>query len=210
MKTKNAKPQTVVKESDSPPKDTASSWPKPRWEEWLQSPRIRLYQAVALSCDLRPAKILLARKNPLKHKIAPERCREYRRRLRVALRNLGDGLQPVEVEAPKSRCWIKLAEFRAWAVGMEWTLPDQFRSTTDDQPIGWPWGKHNTELLTRLKEAAIKFWAPWDPQQPKKAPTEEDVAKFLREKGVAKGVSQVMAQILRPTKGIKSGPRGNG
>jgi hypothetical protein len=116
-------------------------------------------------------------------------------------------LHPVEVVADKKRCWIKLASFRAWAVGMQWTLPEQLRVMTDAQPPAWPWGEHNTDLLTRLKEAALQFWAPWDPQQPNKAPIKKKVVEFLKNKGVSDSVAKAMAQILRPTKGIKPGPR---
>ena len=206
MKAKNAKPQTVVKESDSPPKDTASSWPKPRWEEWLQSPRIRLWQAVALSCDLRPAKILLARKNPLKHKIAPERCREYRRRLRVALRNLGDGLQPVGVGAPKSRCWIKLAEFGAWAVGMGWTLPDELLRVKPGKSPAWPWGTYTTKLLGHLEAAVRAKWSNFNPANPDTAPLNEDVENFLKDRGVLPGTAVYIAKIIHSDDAPKGRP----
>lgn len=65
---------------------------------------------------------------------------------------------------------------------------------------------HQTKLLVKLREAVEKFWNLYDPGDPSTAPTNEQVTDWLVERGVAKRVAEVMAQILRAD-GLSSGPR---
>jgi hypothetical protein len=71
---------------------------------------------------------------------------------------------------------------------------------------GWPWGSHETPLLRQLADAARQFWSTYDPDDPSTAPTNADVATYLKGKGVADRVAEVMAQILRAD-GLRPGPR---
>lgn len=71
---------------------------------------------------------------------------------------------------------------------------------------GWPWGSHETELLKKLKDAAIKFWKNYDPSDTSTAPTNRVVSAWLIEQGVSQRVAAQIAQILRAD-GLPSGPR---
>jgi len=44
----------------------------------------------------------------------------------------------------------------------------------------WPWGAHETELLRHLAAAAKRFWVNYEPGEPDTAPTNADVADFLK------------------------------
>ncbi|AMP36821.1 hypothetical protein [Ralstonia solanacearum] len=71
----------------------------------------------------------------------------------------------------------------------------------------WPWGNHETKLLRALAEAGEQWWSTYDQDDKTTAPTNEDVAAWLRQKhGVAARVAEVMAQVLRADD-IPQGPR---
>lgn len=65
---------------------------------------------------------------------------------------------------------------------------------------------HSTQLLEHLAAAAERFWKNYDPTDYTTAPTNETVAAWLMERGVAGRVADIMAQILRAD-GIPPGPR---
>lgn len=78
--------------------------------------------------------------------------------------------------------------------------------TKTDPPITYPWGTHTTHLLNQLSAAATKFWSLYDPADATTAPTNEQVAQWLVERGVAERTANVIATILR-TDGLKMGRR---
>lgn len=76
----------------------------------------------------------------------------------------------------------------------------------------WPWGSHETALLTHLAKAA-ELWRTVDeggnyvPSDPTTAPTNEQIEHFLERRGVtSKKTREVMATILRADD-LPSGPR---
>lgn len=70
----------------------------------------------------------------------------------------------------------------------------------------WPWGHHDTALLQHLSAAGERFWRLYDPNDSTTAPTNKQVTEWLEERGVAKRVAEIMAQMLRPD-GLPVGPR---
>jgi hypothetical protein len=70
----------------------------------------------------------------------------------------------------------------------------------------WPWGHHDTVLLRHLSAAGERFWKLYDPNDSTTAPTNKQVSEWLEQRGVAKRVAQIMAQMLRPD-GLPVGPR---
>lgn len=70
----------------------------------------------------------------------------------------------------------------------------------------WPWGNHETDLLRKLSEAAIKFWKNYDPEDASTAPTNQQVIDWLKSQRVSERVAQTMATILRAD-GLPTGPR---
>jgi len=70
----------------------------------------------------------------------------------------------------------------------------------------WPWGNYETSLLKHLAEAAKELWTLYDPSEPSTAPTNEQVEKFLVDRGLSSSMAAKMATILRAD-GLPSGPR---
>ena len=70
----------------------------------------------------------------------------------------------------------------------------------------WPWGSHETELLRHLAAAANRCWVNYDPSDPSTAPTNAQVAEFLKGRGVSTSMADKMATILRAD-GLPPGPR---
>lgn len=69
------------------------------------------------------------------------------------------------------------------------------------------WPNHNTQLLTALRLAALKFWERFDPEDRETAPTNDEVANWLRSNHkVSASTANSMATILRAD-GLPSGPR---
>lgn len=84
---------------------------------------------------------------------------------------------------------------------------------TDDQrvtpetPKSARWPAHETEKLTALRLAAVKFWANYNPARPDTAEKSETVSEWLQtEHNIARTVADAMASILRPDN-LKTGPR---
>lgn len=91
------------------------------------------------------------------------------------------------------------------------TFPAELRAATHAEPRqashSWPWGDYETKLLRKLAEAVDRYWTTnYDPADPTTANTNETVAAWLEEQGVAKRVAEVMAQIIRAD-GVRTGPR---
>ena len=125
------------------------------------------------------------------------------------------------------RTRVHLAKFREWSEGKGYALADRFprvaKTSEPKQPAQpenkatsaevtptskWPWGNHETELLRHLDAAGAIWKTKYDPKFPATAPTNDDIERFLEQRGVSVRVRQVMAQILRAD-GLRSGPRVN-
>jgi hypothetical protein len=135
---------------------------------------------------------------------------EFNDRLFVTCRNLNvhPSLKPIDHDygRPEERI-VALPSFGSFACSLAWDIPEQFRAiSTPSPPSAWPWGQHHTELLGHLAAAAERFWKLYDPTDPTTAPTNELVAGWLVERGVADRVAQVIAQILR-AEGLPAGRR---
>lgn len=75
-------------------------------------------------------------------------------------------------------------------------------------PTRWPWGDHHTEALGYLEAAARRFWGTnYDPTDPTTAPTNAQVADWLKsERGVSGNMAASIASILRADN-LRTGPR---
>lgn len=146
---------------------------------------------------------------------------DFLRRVQIAVGNLvpRGTLAIADGAADGERTVVKVADFATWADGMGWNLPHEFPRTQAGAvayPVaseglqtggaGWPWGNHETELLRKLAAAAARFWTNYDLTDNTTAPTNQAVATWLKEQGVAERVAEIMAQILRPD-GLPTGPR---
>ena len=87
----------------------------------------------------------------------------------------------------------------------DWDSPIDPKSN----PAGkWPWGSHETVLLMKLAAAAERWWKHYDPADKTTAPTNDDVAAWLRNEPhkMSKNLSDAMATILRADD-VPAGPR---
>jgi hypothetical protein len=90
-------------------------------------------------------------------------------------------------------------------------LPSKYRFKDDGRAriiqAGPRWPAHDTEKLTALRLAAVKFWSNYNPAEPDAARTNDVVSAWLqKERGIARTVADTMATILRPDN-LPPGPR---
>jgi hypothetical protein len=103
----------------------------PDWHYWRQMPHELLWKAVALSCNIEPRRERIA---DYKHWINParwgdseqdDRYRGFHDRLEIATARISEldvaSLNMGEANAAQ----IKLPEFAAWALSMQWKIPQQ-------------------------------------------------------------------------------------
>lgn len=194
------------------PADDSFLWtiPRPDWQQWERKRKAKLWQAVALLCELEPARleslgapgmldILFVRPPPKFHTL-----------LGLAKTGIGAGqlkldkLDPEHLEESE----VDLTVFASWAHATGLAFPEGFpwQPEMNLQVTGWPWGRHETELLRKLARAADLFWKNYQSDQPSTAPTNEQVIGWLVDQKVARRTAEVMATILRAD-GLPTGPR---
>ena len=201
---------------------------KAAWNHWSQMRTARLWECVALSMNIDPRSTTLdfLKSGPdgydLDRPFQRERA-HFRSRLDIALSHYGhDPLLQPEEGYPERRCSVfRVASFAAWARSFGWQVPKELAelaeavepTTEGSDRRGaapgsnrWPWGGYETELLRRLAEAAEKWWKYYDPGDPTTAPTNAQVERWLRDRGVASRTAEIMASILRAD-GLPTGPR---
>lgn len=90
--------------------------------------------------------------------------------------------------------------------GREDSSEDGIAEAVDTGAAQWPWGTHNTKLLSHLEAAARRFWTNYDPTDKTTAPTNEQVSGWLQTRGVSRRNAEVIATLLRAD-GLPTGPR---
>ena len=207
----------------------SSQWkPKPAdWDLWSQMQKAQLWEAVVLSLDIDVAghEVLIGK---IFFPVSGQRgedtefLKECRRRMQIAQASMSfrGPLVPLALysgalDDPKTQ--VSLPEFGAWALSLGWDLPARFpravlpvqgpaKGTTTAGAVGWPWGAHETKLLTELAAAARHWWANFDPSDNTTAPTNQQVSDWLQKRGATARMADAMATILRAD-GLPTGPR---
>lgn len=180
------------------------------WSYWANLATVHYRDACILSLGFDPRSI---KGNALPRDLDAT----IKRRAAIADSNLGHGLPPHCTDADRyydrhPGTGVRLAEFRAWgeALPAPFTFPGELPKATMLEPLApasrWPWGDHETDLLQKLASAADRFWKRYDPTDATTAPTNDAVAAWLKEQGVADRNAQVMATILRADN-LPTGPR---
>lgn len=168
---------------------------QPRWKKWRLMPEVRIFEAVALSLDIEPAKVQTTDYAWMGAKYPFDEGAEFNDRLDALLANstnrtlfptpcilnLSDGYQ----------CGIRLSEFAQWAVSVaEWDdlppelvamakAPDQQSAALAQQNVGagdtaeddaaLPWaGKATSALPATAKEIAAAFPVKWADKWPER------------------------------------------
>jgi hypothetical protein len=109
----------------------------PDWHYWRQMPHEVLWKAVALSCNVEPRREQLVDSNFWLNRARwsdaeqDERYREFHDRLEIATARISElAVAPLNMgEANVTR--IKLPEFAAWALSMQWKIPQQLASMAE-------------------------------------------------------------------------------
>ena len=204
------------------PADDSVLWtiPRPDWSQWERTRKAKLWQAVALLCELEPTRL----ENPRPLSTVPQSPDltgnldtlfvqpppKFNSLLEQAKAGINANLlkpaklDPIHIEESE----IDLTVFTSWANAKELPFPEGFpwQPEMDFHVTGWPWGRYDTELLRKLAHAADHFWKNYQPNQPSTAPTNEQVIGWLVDQKVARRTAEVMATILRAD-GLPSGPR---
>jgi hypothetical protein len=177
--------------------------PRPAWKDWESAEHARLWQAVALACNLEPTQLTVSGTPRLERSFMDPPPKDFEALLTLAISNIGAGgiLTPTSISKEGiEESETALSTFAVWAKSLGYKLPPEFpRKDELVQPLnqGWPWGHYETKLLRRLAAAANRFWKNYDPSDPTTAPTNEEVIKWLKARGVADRTAEVMASILR-------------
>lgn len=112
----------------------------PDWRYWRQMPDEVLWKAVALSCNIEPRKERLADSSYWVNRARwgdawqDGRCREFLDRLEIATARIGELDVAVVSEGGVSVARINLPRFAAWAVLMQWKIPQEFADMANVVP----------------------------------------------------------------------------
>lgn len=182
------------------------------WSLWKNEKRIKLWEAVALACDIEPSNHTLMDTQRLDgvFSILP---RQFDDLLSMAKNAISSSsiLKPIQICFEEFKeTEVTPSNFGAWLKSIHYPLPAEFPWQDDPAlPLtrNWPWGTYETDLLRKLAFAAKRFWQNYDPKDPSTAPTNNDVTDWLiSEHDVARRTAEVMATILRADR-LPSGPR---
>lgn len=192
---------------------------KPKWDKWRHVPDVRIWEAVALSLNIEPAKIKHSKDGWMADTHLFDEGEEFRDRIFIAGRNLGGSgkaLNPTAiVMGSPADSSVSLPAFAQWACSIDWGIPAELNAIGQSRgeesektkvTQQWPWGNYETELLRKLAAAVERFWVLYDPNDPTTAPTNQQVTEWLRTQGVADRNAEVIATILR-VDGLPTGPR---
>lgn len=187
---------------------------KPDWEEWKSAKTAKLWQAIALACDLDPRSNFgfFEMTGWLRNQDLSMQYPAFATLLSWAKNDLGPNgrLKAVSLYVGSlEECEISLPGFAAWLKAAKHQPPAEFPWMPEEMPHGnfdWPWGRYETDLLRKLAAAATKFWKNYDPGDPSTAPTNKTVIEWLKKQGVNDRIAEIMATILRAD-GLKPGPR---
>lgn len=75
------------------------------------------------------------------------------------------------------------------------------------EPLTLPYYGHTSEGLEFVDDAIKQMWSTYDSDDPSTAPTQEDVIKYLREKGAGVNMADAVNLILRPARLRRGGQK---
>jgi len=192
--------------------DPSCLWtiPKPNWSQWERKRKAKLWQAIALLCELEPARLEGLGSPGRLDTIFVQPLPKFDSLIGLAKTGIGAGLLKPDKLDPENleESEVDLTLFATWANATGLAFPDGFpwQPEMNIQVTGWPWGRYDTNLLRTLARAADLFWKKYEPADPSSAPTNEQVIEWLVKQKVAKRTAEIMATILRAD-GLPTGPR---
>ena len=189
------------------------------WESWIIRPELRLWEAVALSCDVEPSSL------PAEGvwKVAPTGtpARRFYLRYEAALSAVNAGVLQAKRPTQYPSDWtVNASDFSSWArqAGVMLPLALNWRdlktaAVNESSSSGrWPWGDYETRLLRWVDFAVRRFWVNYDPSDPSTAPKAEDVVPWLlaHQKEMGEKLSDREAKLITQlvkADTVRSGPR---
>ena len=107
---------------------------RPNWPKWRHVPQVRLWEGVALSLDVEPKQFEANAYALIQGQLYAGEWEEFRSRLFVATRNLHGTLKARGPAADHpEECMVSRSEFAAWAISLEWKIPDEFACLAESQ-----------------------------------------------------------------------------
>ena len=184
--------------------NTYWSTSKPNWNDWSRVSRCRLWEAVALACDVDPVIFQpygLTADAAVDSVLTPE-PESVRNLIDIAKIAVASGtLRTIKVKISNTmQSEIELSSFTAWLQAIGYKPPDGYFWTASRLEEGshqWPWGSYQTASLQLLAQAADKFWKNYNPHDPSTAPKNEEVKGWLEAKGMSSRMSEIVATMLR-------------
>ncbi len=179
---------------------------EPDWNKWSLMGEVPLPLAVALSCNVNPENVHLQQSSfdgfIAVGRTPSDRIKEFRRRMEIAESHKHNALHV------KNDGSVDLIEFGVWCEDIGLDIPSEFPRRKEQAEISykWPWGNYDTKLLKSMAAAVVKFWKPWDSDNPEDAPRNQDVIDWLKKQGVSDRVARIMASIIRADH-LPTGPR---
>lgn len=195
-----------------PEADDTVLWtiPRPDWMQWERKHKAKLWQAVALLCELEPTRLESRHNSGKLETLFVEAPPQFRSYLEQAKTAISAGLLKPDKRDPErlEESEVDLTAFASWANASKLPFPEGFpwQPEMNIQAAGWPWGRYDTDLLRKLAQAADIFWKKYEPAEPSTAPTNDQVIEWLIGQKIAKRTAEVMATILRAD-GLPTGPR---
>ncbi len=135
--------------------------PKPDWRRWKSKPQVRLWQAIALLCDLAPESLESTFPPGTLDKIFNQRPQPFDNLVALAKSNLrSDGLlKPISLNIESTEeSEIALSTVAAWAKSFGIAIPNDFpdnatkkNQSLEEKPLG---ERERTTLLTLIAALA--------------------------------------------------------
>lgn len=198
--------------SPNNPADDSVLWtiPQPDWQQWERKRKAKLWQAIALLCELEPSRLESRGAPGMLDTLFVQPPPKFNSLLGLAKTGIGAGLLKLDKLDPEhlEESEVDLTVFTSWANTTGLTFPEGFpwQPEMNLQITNWPWGRYETNLLRKLARAADLFWKSYDSADPSSAPTNEQVIEWLIGEKVARRTAEVIATILRAD-GLPTGPR---
>ena len=194
------------------PADDSFLWkiPHPDWPQWERKNKAKLWQAIALLCDLEPTRLESLGAPGKLDTLFVHPPPKFNSLLGLAKAGIGAGLLKPDKLDPESleESEIDLTVFASWANATGLAFPDGFpwQPEINIDTKNWPWGRYETELLRKLAQAANRFWKNYDPADISTAPTNEQIEGWLIGQKVTRPSAKAIATILRAD-GLQTGRR---
>ena len=176
----------------------------PVWQKWERINRCKLWEAVVLACNVDPSyfepyglnaemsvdSVLVTVPPSIKNMLGLAKIAVASGVLKP-LKILSEDLMQSEIDLSEFTAWLQMLGHKP-PVGFSWTARELKPSSYQ-----WPWGSYQTTSLQLLAQAADKFWKHYDPHDASTAPKNEDVRRWLEEKGMSSRMAEIVATMLR-------------